>query len=179
MKKKKLSTAGLFSCPGATPTPCNPLKSFSSYISYPPSLFLDWRRTVSSKFFDTQVSSVFTEDLVLPCHVCWALSRLYWNGYSLLLTLISLESRILHAAPTVFRPRTYLISFYTVQLRTLRTVRSLATFCLSTTSNLGHGKLLGFWGSMVFHHVPISWEGTSNNTNNANHSIHVICDLLQ
>ena len=29
-------------------------------------LFSDWRRTVSSKFFDTQISSIFTEEIVLP-----------------------------------------------------------------------------------------------------------------
>ena len=31
-------------------------------------LFSDWRRTVSSKFFDTQVLSISTEELVLPHH---------------------------------------------------------------------------------------------------------------
>ena len=40
-------------------------------------LFSDWRRTVSSKFFDTQVPSVTIEKLVL--------SRLRSNGHSLLL----------------------------------------------------------------------------------------------
>ena len=31
-------------------------------------LFLDWRHTVSSKYFDTQVPSISTEELVLPRH---------------------------------------------------------------------------------------------------------------
>ena len=31
-------------------------------------LFSDWRRTVSSKYFDTQVPSISTEELVLPRH---------------------------------------------------------------------------------------------------------------
>ena len=31
-------------------------------------LISDWRRTVSSEFFDTQVSSISTEELVLPRH---------------------------------------------------------------------------------------------------------------
>ena len=48
-------------------------------------LFSDWRRTVSSKFFDTQVSSIFTEELVLPRHARCVLSRLDCNGHSLLL----------------------------------------------------------------------------------------------
>ena len=41
-------------------------------------LILDWRRTVSSKFFDTQVPSISIEELVL--------SRLRCNGHSLLLS---------------------------------------------------------------------------------------------
>ena len=49
------------------------------------SLFSDWRRTVSSKFFDTQVSSISTEELV-PRHARCVLSRLRCNGHSLLLS---------------------------------------------------------------------------------------------
>ena len=48
-------------------------------------LISDWRRTVSSKFFDTQVSSISTEELVFPCHSRCVLSRLRCNGHSLLL----------------------------------------------------------------------------------------------
>ena len=48
-------------------------------------LFTDWRRTVSSKFFDTQVPSISTEELVLPRHARCVLSRLRCNGHSLLL----------------------------------------------------------------------------------------------
>ena len=48
-------------------------------------LFSDWRHTVSSKFFDTQVSSISTEELVLPRHARCVLSRLRCNGHSLLL----------------------------------------------------------------------------------------------
>ena len=49
-------------------------------------LFLDWRRTVSSKFFDTQVSSISTEELVLPHHARCVLSHVCCNGHSLLLS---------------------------------------------------------------------------------------------
>ena len=49
-------------------------------------LFSDWRRTVSSKFFDTQVPSISTEKLVLPRHCRSALSRLCCNRHSLLLS---------------------------------------------------------------------------------------------
>ena len=48
-------------------------------------LISDWRRTVSSKFFDTQVPSISTEELVLPRHARCVLSRLHCNGHSLLL----------------------------------------------------------------------------------------------
>ena len=50
------------------------------------SLFSVLRRTVSSKFFDTQVPSISTEELVLPPHACCVLSRLRCNGHSLLLS---------------------------------------------------------------------------------------------
>ena len=49
-----------------------------------PSLFSDWRHTVSSKFFDTQVPSISTEELVLPRHACCVLFRLHFNRHSLL-----------------------------------------------------------------------------------------------
>ena len=48
-------------------------------------LFSDWRHTVSSKFFDIQVPSIFTEEPVLPHHACCVLSCLCCNGHSLLL----------------------------------------------------------------------------------------------
>ena len=49
-------------------------------------LISDWRRTVSSKFFDTQVPSISTEELVLPRHSRCVLSGLCCNGHSLLLS---------------------------------------------------------------------------------------------
>ena len=48
-------------------------------------LFSDWRCTISSKFFDTQVPSISTEEPMLPCHAHCVLSRLRCNGHSLLL----------------------------------------------------------------------------------------------
>ena len=69
----------------ATHTLCNPL--WSPLISHIHCcLFSDWRRIVSSKFFDTQVSSISTEKLVLPRHARCVLSRLCCNGHSLLLS---------------------------------------------------------------------------------------------
>ena len=48
--------------------------------------FSDWKCTVSSKFFDTQVPSISTEELMLPRHARCVLSRLHCNGHSLLLS---------------------------------------------------------------------------------------------
>ena len=48
-------------------------------------LFSDWRETVSSMYFDTQVPSISTEELVLPRHARCVFSRLRCNGHSLLL----------------------------------------------------------------------------------------------
>ena len=50
------------------------------------SLFLDWRCTVSSTFFDTQAPLIFTEELVLLHHACCVLFGLRFNGHSLLLS---------------------------------------------------------------------------------------------
>ena len=66
--------------PSAIPCSLSPLTScIHSH------LILDWRRTVSSKFLDTQVPSISTKELVLPRHACFVLSRLHCNGHSLFL----------------------------------------------------------------------------------------------
>ena len=132
-------------------------------------LISEWRRTVSSKFFDTQVSSISTKELVPPRHARCVLSRLCCNGHSLLLG--SYLSRIVRienpaAVPVDTRPRTPLISFCTVQLRTLCAAHSLATLCLFTTSGPDPGELPGFWGSMIFRHAPSIGRGRVNNNNN-------------
>ena len=79
------------------------------------------------------------------------------------LVLISLglaKSRILLAATVGTRPRTPLISFCTVQLRTFCAAHSLAALCLSTTSGPGTREFPGFWGSVVFRHAPIPRKGS-------------------
>ena len=67
--------------------PCNLFPLISCIHS---SFFSDWRRTVSLKFFDTQVSWISTEELVLPHHACCVLFRLRFNS----LLLSSYFSRI-------------------------------------------------------------------------------------
>ena len=126
-------------------------------------LFSDWRRTVSSKFLDTQVPSISTKELLLPRHARCVLSRLRCNGHSLLgyLTRISrIENPSCSACG--HSPGTPLISFCTVQLRTLFAAHSLAILCLPTTSGPDPGELLGFWGSMVFRHALIPRKGSGN-----------------
>ena len=59
----ELARRGALLAPSAIPC------SLSPFISRIHSrLISDWRRTVSSKYFDTQVPSIFTEELVLPRH---------------------------------------------------------------------------------------------------------------
>ena len=76
----ELARRGTLLAPSAIPCSLFPLISriHSRLIS-------DWRRTVSSKFFDTQVPSISTEELVLPRHARCVLSRLRCKGHSLLL----------------------------------------------------------------------------------------------
>ena len=86
-----------------------------------------------------------------------------WSLVMLAVSSLGLaESRILPAASVDTRPRTPLISFCTVQLRTLCAAHSLPTLCLSMTSGPDPGKLPGFWGSMVSRHAPIPGKGSGS-----------------
>ena len=157
----ELARRGTLLSPSAIPCSLSPLISRTHS-----SLFSDWRRTVSSKFFDTQVSSISTEDLVLPRHARCVFSC---NGHSLLLgsylpRIGRIENPSCIASGHSFS--TPPISFCTVQLRTLCAAHSLATLCFSTTSGPDPGELPGFWGSMVFCHAPIPQEGRVANNNN-------------
>ena len=76
----ELARWGALLAPSAIPYSLSPL--ISHIHSH---LFSDWRRTVSSKFLNTQVPSISTEELVLPCHVCCVLSRLRCDKHNLLL----------------------------------------------------------------------------------------------
>ena len=95
---------------------------------------------VSSEFFDTQVPSIFTKELVLPHYGRCALSRLRCNGHSLLLS-------------------SYLFRIGRIENPSCSTCR----LCLSTTSGPGHEELLGFWGSMVICHAPVPQKRWGNN----------------
>ena len=134
------------------------------------SLFSDWGCTVSSIFFDTQASTISTEELVLPRHASCVLSRLRCNGESLLLSFyLSRIGRIWNSSCSLYghSSQETSLSFCTVQQRTFCAAHSLVIFCLSTTSGPGPGELPGFWGSMVFRHAPIPRKVSGNNNNNS------------
>ena len=85
--------------------------------------------------------------------------------FYVLISLGLAELRILPAGPADARPRAPLISFCTVQLRTICGAHSLATLCLFTTCGSNPGELPGFWGSMVFRYVPSLGRGRVTNNN--------------
>ena len=76
----ELARRGALLAPSAIP--CS-LSRLISRIHF--RLISDLRRTVSSKFFDTQVPSISTEELVLSRHARCVFSRLCCIGHSLLL----------------------------------------------------------------------------------------------
>ena len=76
----ELARRGALLAPSAIPCSLSPL-IFRIHFC----LFSDWRRSVSSKYFDTQASSISTDELVLSRHARCVLSRLRCNGHSLLL----------------------------------------------------------------------------------------------
>ena len=125
-------------------------------------LFSDWRRTVSLKFFDTQVISVSTEKLVLPRHArCFFLSStLQRTQHAVMLLSLGLaESRIL-----LQRLRTP-VPEHLSSHSALSSYGLFAPLTLWRLSGPGPGKLPCFWGSMVFCHAPIPRKGSGNNNN--------------
>ena len=143
----ELARRGALLAPSATH--CN----LSSLISRIHSrLFSDWRRTVSSKFFDTQVSSISTEELVLLRHAGCVLSRLRCNGHGLLLgyylsRIGRIENFSCSACGNLFDDTSHLI-LHCQATETLCAARSLATLCFSDPwSRLKRvSRLLGLHG---------------------------------
>ena len=76
----ELTRRGALLAPSAIPCSLSPLISRIHSL-----LISDWGRTVSSQFFDTQVPSIFTEELVLRRHARCVLFRLRCNGHNLFL----------------------------------------------------------------------------------------------
>ena len=129
-------------------------------------VFLDWRCTVSSKFFDTQVSSISTEELVLPRHARCVLSRLRCNKHSLLLSsylcrIGRIENSSCSACGHSSQDTSHLILHCPVT-NSLRRSLFDDSLSFSLTSGPDPGELPGYWGSMVFRHAPIPWKGSGN-----------------
>ena len=148
----ELARWGALLVPFAIPCSLSPLISriHSRLIS-------DWRHTVSSKFFDTQVPSISTEELVLPRHACCVLSRLCCNGHDLLLgSYLSRIGRIENPSCSACGHSSQDISHLILHCPATDSLRR----SLFTTSGPEPGELPGFWGSMVFCHAPIPWKGS-------------------
>ena len=108
-------------------------------------LFSVWRRTVLSKFFDAQVPSISTEELVLPRHARCVLSRLHCNGHSLLLSpYLSRIGRIesLSCSACGHLSSHSALSSYGLFVPLALWQLSLS---LSRACGLGPGKLPSFW----------------------------------
>ena len=75
----ELARRGALPAPSAIPCSLSPL-IFHIHSSF----FSDWRHTVISKIFDTQVCLISTEELVLPHHACCVLCRQCCKEHSLL-----------------------------------------------------------------------------------------------
>ena len=130
-------------------------------------LFSDWRRTVSSKFFNTQVPSISTEELVLPRHARCVLVRLGCNGHSLLNSDLPWIGRIENPSCSAcghFSSHSALSSYGLFG-------DSLSLYDLRSRP-WGVAQLLGLQGLPPCPH-PSERKGSGNN-NNSNKAIHVI-----
>ena len=147
--------------------PCSPSPLISLTHS---SLFLDWRRTVSSKFFDTHASLISTEELVLPRHARCVLSRLRCNGHSLLLSCYlfrigRIKNPCYSACRHSFQDTSYLILHCPATDFSRRSLFGDSLFFFAI-SGPGLEKFPRFWGSMVLRHAPIPRKGSGNKSNN-------------
>ena len=116
------------------------------------SLFSSWSRTVSSKFFDTQVPSISIEELVLPRHARYVLSGLRCKGHSLFLgSYLFWIARIENPSCSTCRHSSQDTSHLILHSSGTDSFRRLL---------LGYSlSLYDFWGSMVFCHAPSLGRG--------------------
>ena len=150
----ELDRQGALLVPSVIPCSLSPL--ISRIHSF---LFSYWRRTASSKFFDTQVPSISTEELVLPRHARCVLSRLRCNGHSLLLSsYLSRIGRIENPSCSTCGHSSQDISHLILHCPATDSLRR-SLFGDSTTSGPDPGELPGFWGFMVFRHPPSLGRG--------------------
>ena len=155
----ELARRGALLAPFAIPCSLSPLISrIHSCLSS------NWRRTVSLKFFDTQVPSISTEEVLLPCHARCVLYHLRCNGHSLLSgSYLSRIGRIENpSCSTCGHSSQDTSSHFALSSYRLFALLTLWRLCLFTTSGPDPGELLSFWGSMDFCHAPIPSMGSSN-----------------
>ena len=133
-------------------------------------LFLDWRRTVLSKFFDTQAPSISTEKFVLPRHARCVLSRLRCNEHSLLLSsclfrIGTVENLSCSACGYSSQDTSHLILYCPARdsLRPSLFGESLSLYDLWPRPR-GVARLLGLHGLPPCP-PPISRKGSDNNNN--------------
>ena len=119
-------------------------------------LFLDWRRTVSSKFFDIQAPSASTEELMLHRHARTVLSRLRCNGHRLLLSsYLSIIDRIENPSCSECKHPSQDTLHSILSCPTTKFLRRAFIDCFFIpTSAPSFRKLRGFWSFMIFRHAP-------------------------
>ena len=143
--------------------------------------FSDWRRTVSSKFFDTQAFSISIEELVHPRHARCVLSRLRCNGHSLLLnSYLSKIGRIKNPFCSAYElpsQDTFHLILHCPATDYLRCSLFNDTQSLQPLVQ-ALGELPDFWGS-VFRHAPISRKGSNSNNNVIIILFFVFCRLFR
>ena len=121
--------------------------------------FSDWRHIVSSKFFDTQVPSISTEELVLLRHARCILSRLLLSYY--LSRIGRIEHPFCSACEHPSQDTSHLILHCPATDSWRRSFfgNFLSLYDLWSRP-WGVSRLLG---PMVFRHQPILWKGSGNN----------------
>ena len=102
---------------------------------------------------------------MLPRQARYILSCLCCNGHSLLSNSVNWKKRESFMQRLRSSDPEHLLSHSVLSSYGLFESLALWQLCYRTTSDLGPGELLGFWGSMVFRHAPISWKGWNNNNN--------------
>ena len=106
----------------------------------------------------TQISSISTEELVLPRHARCVFSRLRCNGHSF--RLGSYLSRIERIENPSCSARGH--SSHDISHSALSSYGLSAPLTLWRLSDPDPGEFPGFWGSMVFRHAPIPRKGSGN-----------------
>ena len=158
----ELSRRGALLVPSAIPCSLYPL-----ICRIHSNVFSDWRRTISSKFFDTQIPSIFTEEPVLPRHARCVFSRLRCNRHSLLLSsylskIDRIENPSCSACGHSSQETSHLILHRPA-------TDSLAILCLFTISGPGRGKLP---------RSKAPWSSAMSPQQHSKHAIRHACVLL-